>query len=249
MCWMCVTGKSRSVWLPIFSPGRSFGKWSCWIKAGYWLGGQSQVQPMQCCAKCSTSPTNSSTTGRISKPSLQKAPHLDTRPCWFQWCTYHGNSVTTLLHGGTRTTHSLGPTPKRCNVPPHEHVLSICMYLYTCMIIVINICIHIPQYLYKYVLPYIHMYTNTDVCMNIYTGIYIHMCMYTCLKIYNENVANLGDSQTEWLFVRSSWSYARSESHPHTRAYKYYQYIHAPILVWFSGMSTCDTLIVQRSGM
>ena len=43
LCWMCVTGGSRSVRLSISWPGRSFGWWSCWMKAGYWLGGQSQV--------------------------------------------------------------------------------------------------------------------------------------------------------------------------------------------------------------
>ena len=32
-----------------------------------------------------------------------------------------------LLRGGTRTIQSLGPTPKRCDVPQHEHVLFICM--------------------------------------------------------------------------------------------------------------------------
>ena len=93
LCWMCVTGKSRSVRLSISSLGRSFGRWSCWMKASYWLGGQSQVQ---CCAWCLTAPTNSSRIGRLSKTSLQKIPHSKTRPCWFQWCTYHGNSVTRL---------------------------------------------------------------------------------------------------------------------------------------------------------
>jgi len=42
--------------------------------------------------------------------------------------------VTRLSHGGTRRTHPLGLTPKRCDVPPHEHVLFIYMYLYTCIV-------------------------------------------------------------------------------------------------------------------
>jgi len=42
LCWMCVTGKSRSVGLSKSSLGRSFGRWSCWMKARYWFGGQSQ---------------------------------------------------------------------------------------------------------------------------------------------------------------------------------------------------------------
>jgi len=44
LSWMCVTGKSRSVRLSISLLGRSFGRWSCWMKAGYWLGGRRQVQ-------------------------------------------------------------------------------------------------------------------------------------------------------------------------------------------------------------
>jgi len=119
--------------------------------------------------------------------------------------------------------------------------------------------IHIYRNKYMYTHTWIHIYTCTPIysyvykhkCVyeHIYIGIYMHMCMYTCLNIYDENVANLRDSLTEWLFVRNSWSYAHSESHANTRAYKYYKYIHAPILVWFSGMSTCNSLIVQRSRM
>ena len=97
--WMCVTGKSRSVRLSISSLGRSFRRWSCWMKADYWLSGQSQVE---CCTKCSTLLTNSSRIGMISKPSLQQTPHLRARTCWLQWCTFHVNSVMTLSYGGTR---------------------------------------------------------------------------------------------------------------------------------------------------
>jgi len=168
--WMCVTGKSRSARLSISLLCRSFVKWSCLMKTGYWIGGQSQVQY---CATCSMPPTSSSTIGMISKTSLQQTPRLRARTCWFQWCTCQGNSVMTLSYGGRkRKTQSLDPTPQRCDVPQHEHVVFVCVYfcirvsLHTS--ILMNICIHILEYINIFALPYIHTYANTDVFMNIY---------------------------------------------------------------------------------
>jgi len=157
------------------------------------------------CATCSTPPTNSSTIKMISKPSLQQTPHLRSRTCWFQRCTYHGNSVPRLSHSGARTTHSLGSTPKRCDVPLHENVLFICIYLSTCIVayihsnkymyahtwIHINICTAIYSYVYKPGCKHRYVYEH------IYIRIYTRMCMYTCLNIYNENVENLKDSLTD----------------------------------------------------
>jgi hypothetical protein len=42
---------------------------------------------------------------------LQNQQHSGIRPCWFQWCTYHGSSVMTLNWSGTSITQWLGPTP------------------------------------------------------------------------------------------------------------------------------------------
>jgi len=190
-CVECVwqLGSLRSVRLSTSSPDRSFERWSCWMKAGYFLDGQSQLQ---CCAKCSPAPTNSLRIVRKAKPSFQKAKYLKTRPSWPQWCTYRGYSETKNLLSGSRTTRSLGPTPRSCDVTTWTRVV----YVY--ILVYMYRYIHIWQYrylctykhIYKYIRTYIHTYTNTDVCMYIYiyvcihtyTYVHIHISMYICLK-------------------------------------------------------------------
>jgi len=202
--WMCVTCKSRSVRLSISSLGRSFARWSCWMKAGYWLGGQSQLKY---CAKCSTASKTSSRTGTISTQSLKNQQHSAIRPCWFQWCTCHGSSVMTLTWSGTSLTQWLGPTPRRYDVKQLEHVVFICMYLYSCIVtcIHINTDIQTHTWIHTQICTPTHSYVHKHKCVYeyIYTGIYTHLCMYTCLNIYDENVTNTKDSLTEWLLMLS----------------------------------------------
>jgi len=109
MCWMCVTGKSRSVSLSISSLGRSFGRWSCWMKACYWLGGQSQVQ---CCAWCSEAPTNSSRirrqkdslTEQLFVPSFWSYTHGKSHPHTHAY-THHEYIHVRIWFGSAKWVH------------------------------------------------------------------------------------------------------------------------------------------------
>jgi len=178
---MCATGESRSVRFFISSLGRSFGRWSCWMDESRllarWLKSSAVLRKMFNCAK------NSSIIERLSKPNLQKTPRFKTRSCWFQWCTYHGNSVKRLC------TVEQGQ-PNRLTQPQNaamcHNMNTFCLYVCSCTrvslhtYIEINTFIHIPQYTYICT----PMYTNTDVCMNIhiyryvYTYVYVHMFKY-----------------------------------------------------------------------
>ena len=156
------------------------------------------------------------------------------RPGWLQ-CTYHGNSATKLSHSGTRTTQSVGPTQKRWDVTPHEHVSFIYIYLYTCIVtwiysstdIYINANTHIyvytpiHTYVYKHRFMYVHIY------IYIYMYIYIYICIYTCIHtrtythfyIYVEHVTYLWDSLTHWLSVCCIPSQTPIAHHIHTHAH------------------------------
>jgi len=168
LCWMCVTVGFTEEREAFYILARQiFRKVIFWMKAGYLLGGQSQLQ---CCAKCSSAPTNSLRIVRKAQPSFQKAKYLKTRPSWPQWCTYCGYSETKLLLSGSRTTRSLGPTPKSCDVTTWTRVV----YIYTLV------------YIYRYIYGNIDIYVYTNTSTNIYTHIYIRIQtqMYVCTYIY-----------------------------------------------------------------
>jgi len=100
----------------------------------------------------------------------------------------HGSSVMTLTWSGTSITQWLGPTPRRYDVKRLEHVVFICMYLYSCIVtyIHINTDIQTHTWIHAQICTPIHSYVHKHKCVYeyIYTGIYTHLCMYTCLNIY-----------------------------------------------------------------
>jgi len=113
----------------------------------------------------------------------------------------------TLTWSGTSITQWLGPTPRRYDVKQLEHVGFICMYLYSCIVTYIHINTDIQTHtgIHTQICTPIHSYVHKHKCVYeyIYTGIYTHLCMYTRLNIYDENVTNTKDSLTEWLLMFS----------------------------------------------
>jgi len=213
--WMCVTCKCRSVRLSISSLGRSFARWSCWMKAGYCFVGQSQLKY---CAKCSTSPKTSSRTGMISTQSLQDQQHSATRPCWFQWCTCHGSSVMTLTWSGTSITQCLGPTPKRYDVKQLEQIVFICMYLYMCIVTYIHINTEIQTHTWIHtqmsVWIYIYRYIHTSVC--------VHMSKYTRWEC--DKYETLPDSMVVHVELGSYAIVNHIHTHTHTHTTNTYMF-------------------------
>jgi len=98
---------------------------------------------------------------------------------------------------------------------------------------------------------YSHIFIRIQTQMRVWTYIYrhIHTSLYVHMSKYIRWECCKFERLPDRMFVPSSWSYAHGKLHPHTHAYTYHKYIPAPILVWLSEMSTCNTLIVQRSGM
>jgi len=137
--------------------------------------------------------------GSVAKVTCNTAPHVQRRrqthsPLkWFQsrvcnkrhtWDQEHADfkDVRTMetLCREFRTVDQGQPIrfARPQNVAMCHYMKTYCLYVCICIrvslhtYIVINICIHTPEYIYIYVLPYIHTYTNqdtnTDMCMNIY---------------------------------------------------------------------------------
>jgi len=101
----------------------------------------------------------------------------------------------------------------------------ICTYLYSCIATYIystaSEYLYTHTWIYKHICTFIYLYVYKHRCVyeHIYVGTYTHLCKYTCLNTHDENIANLKDSLTEWLFVLRSSSYAMVNhiyTHTHT---------------------------------
>jgi hypothetical protein len=72
--------------------------------------------------------------------------------------------VMTLTWSGTSLTQWLGPTPRRYDVKQLEHVVFICMYLYSCIVT----CIHINTDIQT------HTWIHTQICTPTHSYVHKH---------------------------------------------------------------------------